>query len=86
MIALLLAGATMLARPDLLAPVRPACRQGALETAAPVDPALLFRPQDQAAARLRRLGDLPKPNLEIAVLRTVDGCAAPVVVRYSIGP
>ena len=35
------------------------------------------------AARLRRLGDLPKANWEIAVLRQVDGCPAPVVIRYS---
>jgi hypothetical protein len=36
------------------------------------------------APKLRRLGDLPKAHLEIAVNRTVGGCAAPVIVRYDV--
>lgn len=34
---------------------------------------------------VQRLDQLPKANLEIAVARTIDGCAAPVIVRYSVG-
>ena len=48
------------------------------------DPALLYR--HDGKARLTRLGDLPRANHEKAVLRTVDGCSAPLVVRYRVGP
>ena len=48
------------------------------------DPALLLRPQDRAAVRFARLGDLPKANKEIAVLRTVAGCTVPVGVSYGV--
>ncbi|MDB5446900.1 MAG: hypothetical protein JWQ97_2217, partial [Phenylobacterium sp.] len=34
--------------------------------------------------RPRKLGDLPKANLEIAVDRRVGGCPAPVIVRYDV--
>jgi hypothetical protein len=47
------------------------------------DRALLYR--DDGTARMSPLGDLPKANHEKAVLRTVDGCAAPVVVGYQVG-
>ena len=48
------------------------------------DPALLYRRDGKALAH--RLGDLPRPNHEKAVLRTVDGCASPAVVGYRVGP
>ena len=54
--------------------------QGRYEIA---DPALLYR--HDGKARMARLGDLPRANHEKAVLRTIDGCAAPVVVRYGVG-
>jgi hypothetical protein len=76
----------MLRTPLLQPPSDAACRQGAIQTGAPVDPALLFRDQDRAATKFSRLGDLPKANLEIAVERTVGGCAAPIVVRANVGP
>jgi hypothetical protein len=57
-----------------------ACRAG-VTTAA--DESLL-RPQDRAELRLRNLGDLPKAHHEIAVNRTVMGCAAPLIVRYDV--
>jgi hypothetical protein len=47
------------------------------------DPALLYR--NDGKARMNRLGALPKANHEKAVLRTVDGCSAPVVVRHQVG-
>lgn len=47
------------------------------------DPALLYRYDGQAS--VKRLGALPKADHEKAVLRTVDGCSAPVVVRYGVG-
>jgi len=60
---------------------RPACKaNGRYEIA---DPALLYRNDGQA--RATSLGQLPKANHEKAVLRTVDGCAAPVVVGYEVG-
>lgn len=62
----------------------PACHNATMETADPVDPALLLRPQDRTAARFRQLGDLPKANKEIAVLRQVRGCTVPVVISYGV--
>ena len=65
-------------------PLQPAraCEPGMLHTSA--DPALLMRPQDWPAARARKLGELPKANLEIAVERRRDGCPAPLIVRYAV--
>ena len=54
--------------------------QGTYEIA---DRALLYR-QD-GKAKLSELGDLPKANHEKAVVRTVGGCADPLVVRYGTG-
>jgi hypothetical protein len=34
--------------------------------------------------KFARLGDLPKANLVLPVLRTVQGCPAPTVVRYEV--
>lgn len=48
------------------------------------DPALLYRHDGKAKAF--RLGDLPRANHERAVLRTIDGCSAPLVVQYRVGP
>ena len=33
----------------------------------------------------RKLGELPPGNLVLTVWRNVDGCSAPVIVRYGIG-
>ena len=84
MIALLLAAATALL-PNRLALTAPSvCMpHGAMQTSLG-DPALLLRPRDRAAATVRRLADLPKANLEYAVERSVDGCAAPAVIRYRV--
>lgn len=62
----------------------PACRNAAIQTSSPVDPALLLRPQDRTAAKIRRLGDLPKANKEVAILRQVGGCSVPLVVSYGV--
>jgi len=60
---------------------RPVCKSnGRYEIA---DPALLYR--HDGKARISPLGALPKANHEKAVLRTIDGCAAPVVVGYQVG-
>ena len=45
---------------------------------------MLLRPQDRRDARARKLADLPKADKEIAVARTIGGCAVPVGVRYSV--
>ena len=44
----------------------------------------LMRPQDWKNLHPRTLADLPKANLEVAVARTVGGCAVPVGIRYSV--
>ena len=54
---------------------------GAMQTSGP---ALLLRPQDRKNLRVRKLGDLPKANKEVAVARTIGGCAVPVDIRYSV--
>lgn len=45
--------------------------------------ALLYR--DKGRAKASVLGELPKANHEKTVLRTIDGCAAPLVVGYEVG-
>lgn len=47
------------------------------------EPALLYRQSDRI--RPKRLEQLPKPDYEKAVLRTVEGCSAPLVVGVSVG-
>ena len=36
-------------------------------------------------ARFNRLGDLPPGDLQLAVVRQVDGCQEPVIVRQGYG-
>jgi hypothetical protein len=55
---------------------------GALQTSAPVTPTLLYRQGDPG--KVKRLDTLPKANHEKAVLRTVGGCASPMVVGYAV--
>ena len=38
----------------------------------------------QAPVGATRLGDLPKANLTLTVLRSVDGCAVSSTVRYKV--
>ena len=66
-------------------PVHPEvfCEPGGATRAA-VSPSMLLRPQDRRDARARKLADLPKADKEIAVARTIGGCAVPVGVRYSV--
>jgi hypothetical protein len=88
MIALLLA-AQVAAAPPLIQPKvfyggRPEafCKaNGKLQTS---DPALLYRRDGKPLGH--KLADLPKPNEEKAVLRAIDGCAAPLVVQFNVGP
>ena len=55
------------------------CRAGVTVAA---DPSVALR--GQTTPGVQRLGDLPKAHLEIAVNRTVSGCAAPLIVRYAV--
>ncbi len=41
--------------------------------------------QHDRPGQARRLGDLPPGQLELAVLRKVDGCAIPAIVREGLG-
>lgn len=84
MIALLLAAGIALPPNNLAVNLQAVCKgQPVLQTSL-LDPALLLRPQDRAALKFSRLGDLPKANKEVAVARTVGGCAVPVAIRYSV--
>jgi hypothetical protein len=58
-----------------------ACRAGITVAGGPT---ALLRPEDMAQVKPRRLGDLPKAHLEIAINRMVAGCSAPVIVRYDV--
>jgi hypothetical protein len=60
------------------------CRSAGVTQAFDGAPATLLRPQDRTIVGLRRLGDLPKARMEIAIARTVAGCAVPVGVRYDV--
>ena len=85
MIALILAAGTVFVA-DRVPSVQPEalCKSPpAIQTSA-ADPILLLRPQDRLAIQMRRLGDLPKANKEVAVLRKVAGCAVPVGVSYGV--
>ncbi len=63
------------------APPARACKtNGSIEIAAP---ALLYR--DDGKAKMSALSRLPKANHEKAVLREIEGCAAPLVVGYEVG-
>ncbi len=84
MIALILAAGTTFLAKGLLVQPETVCKSPPAIQTSMVDPALLLRPQDRLAIQMRRLGDLPKANLEIAVLRTVAGCAVPVGVKYEV--
>ena len=76
MIALLLAAGTALLPNTLPVSPQTTCKQQTLTQAS------LLRPEDRASAGARRLGDLPRANLEKAVNRSVSGCVVPVVVKY----
>ena len=41
--------------------------------------------EGMGGARPRTLGELPPGRLELAVVREIDGCAIPAVVREGIG-
>lgn len=46
------------------------------------------RPQlvdESAEGQLKRLDELPPADLVRTILRSEDGCSAPVIVRYGIG-
>lgn len=41
--------------------------------------------RDNGTARFRRLDQLPPANLHLAVLRQVDGCTKPTIIRHNVG-
>lgn len=79
MIALLLS-AMLVTHP----PAKACPAQGALDVS-DRSPALLLRPQDRRGdSGAQTLGSLPKADLQLAVLRSVAGCALPTVVREKV--
>ncbi|WP_394763501.1 hypothetical protein [Phenylobacterium sp.] len=83
MIALLLAaGTAFLPNPFPSSSSATACKAPMTMQTSFADPVLLLRPQDRAVSQAKRLTELPKANLEYAVMRTVGGCVVPSVVRY----
>ena len=59
------------------------CPPSGATNASDGDP-MLLRPQDRKELRARRLADLPRANWEVAVARTIGGCAVPVGIRYGV--
>ena len=45
----------------------------------------VHRAEGPGTAEMKPLHELPPANLELAVVREVDGCHEPVIVRYGIG-
>lgn len=48
------------------------------------DPARATQVGDRETPKARTLGELPPGNVMLTVVREVDGCAAPVIVRYGL--
>jgi hypothetical protein len=61
----------------VLAMASPAARPCAL-------PQTTHTSHDTPPAALQKLGDLPDADMDLAVLRTVDGCAMRQVVRFHV--
>jgi hypothetical protein len=75
---MLLAAMALIASAGATAPAadaRPICQSSELHSVDSPSP----------EAQLKRLDELPPANLVLTVLRTEDGCSAPVIVRYGIG-
>jgi len=70
LVALALSAATTNAPP----PAKPICPVSRIQQA-----------DAQQPPRIARLGDMPPAREIIAVLRTVDGCETPIVVRDEVG-
>jgi len=50
------------------------------------DPRLRFtHDESPGTSKPKNLGELPPGNLQLAVMRSVDGCVEPVIVRYGFG-
>lgn len=80
MIALVFAAGMTIFSSPLNAATAAACSRIVAETS--YGPALLMRPEDWAAARPRKLGELPDAKHEYAVLRTIGGCMVPAPIGY----
>lgn len=79
----LLAAATLSAS-VVVPPPKPCPVDGRLEVS-DRSPALLLRPQDRRGpGGAQTLASLPPANLELTVIRSVDGCSVPTVVRENV--
>lgn len=80
----LLAAATLTASVVVAPPSKPCPVDGKLEVSNR-SPALLLRPQDRRGADgAQTLASLPPANLELTVIRSVDGCSVSSVVREKV--
>lgn len=79
MIALMMAA--YVASGPLATPPKACPAEGVLMTRGEA-PALLYK--HVGRERAQKLGDLPPAHLMLPVVRKVDGCAAPTVVRYNV--
>jgi hypothetical protein len=78
--ALLAAAAAIVAAP----PPKPCPIDGRFEVS-DRSPALLLRPEDRrGAAGAQTLASLPPANMELTVIRSVDGCSVSTVVREKV--
>jgi hypothetical protein len=72
--------------PNLAAPpAKPAAQAAPACEKTQITPAVLERERN-AAPLARKLGDLPRYRLERTVLRMVEGCVKPVIIRYEGEP
>ncbi len=55
-------------------PAKPVCQKTAPEPA-----------KTHKSVHARKLNELPNADMFLGVLRTVDGCSKPAIVRYDIG-
>jgi hypothetical protein len=66
-------------------PNAPCAAHGVLQVRLPATPEAVLLYRHDRPARLSRLTDLPRPDHEKAVLRSIGDCAAPRVVDVGVG-
>ena len=86
MIAALLSAASSAAQPPASAPARPPlAAPPTLGTGTCLSDLRREAGSAPAASRPRRLGELPPGDLQLTVMREIEGCHEPVIVRQGFG-
>lgn len=84
-LAVFLSATTSAAQPPQPEPAAREPLTGSTATGGPCRFADLRRHATGDRAQAQRLGDLPPGDLELAVVRSFDGCMMPVIVRQGFG-